>query len=181
MDLECKNKHPKSSDKFVGMKIKGAFFVDKAEAGQAILNSCKSMTNPEPIPLGEYRGFSMDLFFDVIERQYKVKLKGGLSYPVTLGSDLHGNITRIDNCIEAIPNRLVETEEQLQNIKNQLETAKEDVNKPFNLEEELTSKTARLNELNALLNVDKRDNELIDDEPEDVPEEVKEKQKDMER
>ena len=123
----------------------------------------------------------MELFFETMSREYRVKLKGELSYPVTLGSDIHGNITRLDNALEGLSKRLEMTEQQLDNTKKQLETAKKDVEKPFNQEEELTAKTARLTELNALLNVDKKENELVEGEPDEGDEERKPKNKDRER
>ena len=94
--------------------------------------------------------------FDTFEKEYKVKLKGELGYSVSLGTDTFGNITRLDNALEGLPKRLEINEQELDNVKAQFETAKVDVEKPFNQEEELKTKTARLNELNALLNVDKR-------------------------
>ena len=86
------------------MTVKGAFYSEKADAGNAILEACKAMTNPDPIPLGEYRGFTMELYFEA--REYKVRLKGELGYPVTLGTDTFGNITRLDNALEGLPKRL---------------------------------------------------------------------------
>ena len=163
------------------MTVKGVSYSEKGKAGQAILDECKAMKNPDPVPLGEYRGFQMDLLFDAMTREYKVKIKGSLSYTVPLGTDIHGNITRIDNVLEGLSKRLDMTSQQLENTKKQLETAKEDVEKPFNQEEELKAKTARLNELNALLNVDKRDNELVDSDPDTPEEPEKKKNRDRER
>ena len=181
-DIACVNEHPKPADEtFVGMQVQGVSFSEKADAGQAILDACKAMTSPDPVSLGEYRGFKMELFFETMSREYRVKLKGELSYPVTLGSDIHGNITRLDNALEGLSKRLEMTEQQLENTKKQLETAKKDVEKPFNQEEELTAKTARLTELNALLNVDKKENELVEGEPDEGDEERKPKNKDRER
>ena len=179
-DIERVAEHPKPSDEtFIGMTVKGAFYSEKADAGNAILEACKAMTNPDPIPLGEYRGFTMELYFEA--REYKVRLKGELGYPVTLGTDTFGNITRLDNALEGLPKRLEMNEMELDNIKKQFETAKIDVERPFPQEEELKAKTDRLNELNALLNVDKRENEIVGGEPdegEDLPEK---KPRDLER
>ena len=172
--------HPKPSDKtFVGMTVKGAFYSEKADAGNAILEACKAMTNPEPIPLGEYRGFTMELYFEA--REYKVRLKGELGYPVTLGTDIFGNITRLDNALEGLPKRLEMNEMELDNIKKQFETAKVDVERPFPQEEELKAKTDRLNELNTLLNVDKRENEIVGGEPDEGEEPPEKKPRDLER
>ena len=179
-DMERVAEHPKPSDEtFVGMTVKGAFYSEKADAGNAILEACKAMTNPEPIPLGEYRGFTMELYFEA--REYKVRLKGELGYPVTLGTDTFGNITRLDNALEGLPKRLEMNEMELDNIKKQFETAKVDVERPFPQEEELKAKTDRLNELNALLNVDKRENEIAGDEPDEGEELPERSPKELER
>jgi len=179
-DIERVAEHPKPSDEtFVGMTVKGAFYSEKADAGNAILEACKAMTNPEPIPLGEYRGFTMDLYFEA--REYKVRLKGELGYPVTLGTDTFGNITRLDNVLEGLLKRLEMNEMELDNIKKQFETAKVDVERPFPQEEELKAKTDRLNELNALLNVDKRENEIVGGEPDEGEEPPEKKPRDLER
>ena len=152
---------------------------EKAEAGNAILEACKAMTNPDPIPLGEYRGFTMELYFEA--REYKVRLKGELGYPVTLGTDIFGNITRLDNALEGLPKRLEMNEMELDNLKKQFETAKVDVERPFPQEEELQTKTTRLNELNALLNVDKRENEIVGGEPDEGEELPEKKPRNLER
>ena len=179
-DIERVAQHPKPiDDTFVGMTVKGVFYSEKADAGNAILEACQAMTNPDPISLGEYRGFQMELYFEA--REYKVKLKGELGYPVTLGTDTFGNITRFDNALEGLPKRLEINEQELENTKKQFETAKVDVGKPFNQEEELTAKTARLNELNALLNVDKRENEIVGGEPDEGDDTPTPKNKDRER
>lgn len=181
-DIERVAEHPKpSDDTFVGMTVKGVFYSEKADAGNAILDACQAMTSPDPIPLGEYRGFQMELYFETFSKEYKVKLKGELGYPVTLGTDTFGNITRFDNALEGLPKRLEINEQELENTKKQFETAKVDVCKPFNQEEELQTKTARLNELNALLNVDKRENEIVGGEPDEGDEEPTPKKKDRER
>ena len=179
-DMERVAEHPKPSDEtFVGMTVKGAFYSEKADAGNAILEACKAMTNPEPILLGEYRGFPMELYFEA--REYKVRLKGELGYPVTLGTDTFGNITRLDNALEGLPKRLEINEMELDNIKKQFETAKVDVERAFPQEEELKAKTDRLNELNALLNVDKRENEIVGGEPDEGEEPPEKKPRDLER
>lgn len=181
-DIKRVAEHPKpSDDTFVGMTVKGVFYSEKADAGNAILDACQAMKSPDPIPLGEYRGFQMELYFETFSKEYKVKLKGELGYPVTLGTDTFGNITRFDNALEGLPKRLEINEQELENTKKQFETAKVDVCKPFNQEEELQTKTARLNELNALLNVDKRENEIVGGEPDEGDEEPTPKKKERER
>ena len=172
-DVETAKQHPKpTDDRFIGMTVSGVSYSEKADAGQAILEMCKAMTSPDPIPLGEYRGFSMELLFDTVERNYVVRLKGETSRNVPLGEDIHGNITRIDNGIERFAETLADTRNELENTQNQFETAKKEVEKPFAKEEELKAKTARLDELNILLNMDKRENEIVGGEPDegdDVP------------
>ncbi|HFM9337516.1 TPA: LPD11 domain-containing protein [Enterococcus faecium] len=181
-DIERAKQHPKPlDDSFIGMTVKGVFYSEKADAGNAILDACQAMTSPDPVPLGEYRGFQTELSFDTFEKEYKVKLKGELGYSVSLGTDTFGNITRLDNALEGLVKRLEMNEQELENVKTQFETAKVDVEKPFNQEEELKTKTARLNELNALLNVDKRENEIVGGEPDEGDEEPTPKSKDRER
>ena len=181
-DIERAKQHPKPlDDSFIGMTVKGVFYSEKADAGNAILDACQAMTSPDPVPIGEYRGFQTELSFDTFEKEYKVKLKGELGYSVSLGTDTFGNITRLDNALEGLPKCLEMNEQELDNVKTQYETAKVDVEKPFNQEEELKTKTARLNELNALLNVDKRENEIVGGEPDEGDEEPTPKSKDRER
>ena len=181
-DIERVAKHPKPLDEtFVGMTVKGVFYSEKADAGNAILEACKAMPNPDPIPLGEYRGFQTELSFDTFSKEYKVKLRGELGHPVVLGTDTYGNITRLDNTLDGLPKRLEMNEQELENTKKQFETAKVDVERQFPQEEELTTKTARLNELNALLNVDKRENEIVGGEPDEGEESPEKKSRDLER
>lgn len=161
-DLEIAKAHPKEVDgKFAGMVIDGYSYTEKAEAGQVIIEACKAKTTSEPTPLGEYRGFKMELEFDTFERAYAVKLKGHFTHSVTLGTDVYGNITRIDNAADNIETRLHKAEEQLENTKAQLETAKVEVEKPFAQEDELKQKMTRLTELNALLDMDKGDTPVV--------------------
>ena len=167
-DVETAKQHPKSdSDHFVGMTVSGVFYSEKADAGNAIIEACKSMSNPEAIPLGEYRGFKLELYFDTTERNYVVRVKGETSRNTPLGEDVHGNITRIDNSIEHFADSHQSTKDELENTKTQFETAKKEVEKPFIKEEELKTKTARLDELNILLNMDKRENEIVGGEPDE--------------
>lgn len=167
-DIDIVKEHPKPlDDTFVGMTVKGVFYSEKSDAGNAILDACQAMTSPDPISLGEYRGFQMELYFEQFAKEYRVTLKGKLGYPVPLGTDTFGNITRFDNSLEGLTKRLKINEQELDNTKKQFEAAKVDVEKSFNQEEELQTKTARLNELNALLNIDKRDNEIVSGEPDD--------------
>ena len=153
-----------NEDGFSPMIMAGGTVTDKKAAGEAIIGLCKSMTNPDPIHIGEYRGFDMELFFDSFSREYKITLKHELRHTVTLGTDIFGNIQRLDNALNSFQEKLTACEAQLENTKVQLENAKLEVQKPFPQEDELKTKTARLNELNAMLNLDKRENEIVDGE-----------------
>ena len=167
-DVETEKLHPKPIDEQpLGMMVSGVSYSEKAEAGQAIINACKSMNSPDAIPLGEYRGFQMELYFDTVQRNYVVKLKGETSRDVPLGDDAHGNIVRIDNGIERFEEALADTKNSLENTEKQFETAKQEIEKPFAKEEELRAKTARLDELNILLNMDKKENEIVGGEPDE--------------
>ena len=167
-DVETAKLHPKPIDEQpLGMMVLGVSYSEKAEAGQAIINACKSMNSPDAIPLGEYRGFQMELYFDTVQRNYVVKLKGETSRDVPLGDDSHGNIVRIDNGIERFEEALADTKNSLENTEKQFETAKQEIEKPFAKEEELRAKTTRLDELNILLNMDKKENEIVGGEPDE--------------
>ena len=167
-DISLAKEHPKPlDDTFVGIEVKGVSYSEKAEGGQKIIDACKEMTSPDPVPLGKYRGFDLELSFDTFEKAYQVKIKGSLSRSVSLGTDAVGNITRIDNAIEKISERLEAKSRELSTLEQQFATAKAEVEKPFDKEEELTEKTNRLNVLNGLLNVDKRENELVDGAPDE--------------
>ena len=180
-DVETAKLHPKPIDEQpLGMTVSGVSYSEKAEAGQAIINTCKSMNSPDAIPLGEYRGFQMELYFDTVQRNYVVKLKGETSRDVPLGDDSHGNIVRIDNGIERFEEALADTKNSLENTEKQFETAKQEIEKPFAKEEELRAKTARLDELNILLNMDKKENEIVGGEP-DEGEMIEKKSRNFER
>ena len=167
-DVKTAKLHPKPIDEQpLGMTVSGVSYSEKAEAGQAIINTCKSMNSPDAIPLGEYRGFQMELYFDTVQRNYVVKLKGETSRDVPLGDDSHGNIVRIDNGIERFEEALADTKNSLENTEKQFETAKQEIEKPFAKEEELRAKTTRLDELNILLNMDKKENEIVGGEPDE--------------
>jgi len=170
-----------NADKFSPMVVLGVTYTEKSESGKAILEACKSMTNPNPITIGEYRGFSMELSFDSFSREYKILLKNVLSHSVTLGSDIYGNITRLDNVLDGFELKIQACEEMLSNTKTQLENAKIEVKRPFAQEKDLKTKSARLDELDILLNMDQKDNELIDGEPDDISDKTATKIKEYER
>ena len=161
MDRLKENTHP-NEDGFSPMEVEGTVYTDKKAAGSAILAACKAMTSPEPVPLGQYRGFAMDLSFESMFQQFKVTVKGALCYTITLGTDVFGNILRLDNLLESMEERINTCREQLENTRMQLENAKLEVDKPFPQEDELKRKSARLDELNILLNMDKRESEIVD-------------------
>ena len=181
-DVKTAQEHPKpTDDRFAGMEVKGVFYTEKAEAGKAIIEACKEMNSPDPVPLGAYRGFTTELLFDTVERQYVVRLKGETSRNVPLGEDIHGNITRIDNGIERFEEMLKGAENDLENTEKQFETAKAEAEKPFSKEEELKSKMARLDELNILLNLDKNENEIVGGEPDEGEAQPEKRERDYER
>ena len=156
-----------TQNKFTGMTIRGNAYVDKTDAGAAILEACKAMTSPEPQEFGSYRGFPMFFSFDSFGKQYQITLQGTIGHTVTLGSDVHGNITRLDNSLADITKKLEYCREQLKTLQQQMETAKEQIVVPFEKEDELQAKMSRLAELNSLLNMDQRESVIIDAEPEE--------------
>ncbi|MBP9987973.1 MAG: hypothetical protein KBT46_00590 [Ruminococcus sp.] len=170
-DIQCRdeNTHP-NVDGFSPMVIKGITYTDKKEAGTALIEACKAMTSPDPVEICSYRGFRIELSFDRFSKEYCAALKNELSHSTPLGSDIYGNIIRLDNTLNAFAERQVSCREQLENTKVQLANARVEVEAPFPHEEELKQKSARLAELNAMLNLDKKDNEVADDDRDDEPE-----------
>ena len=166
-DLEIARAHPKIEDSFTGMVIMGVTHTEKETAGKAIIDACTRMTDPDAIPLGEYRGFTMTLSYDGQANEYRITLKGALSHTVVLGSDIYGNITRMDNRIDGIEEQLKVLNEKLADIQTQLENARTEMEAPFARETELAEKTRRLQELNVLLNLDAKDKTLMADEPDE--------------
>ncbi|MBQ9720722.1 MAG: helicase, partial [Oscillospiraceae bacterium] len=162
MARAAENTHP-NDDGFSPMVIEGKTYTEKKAAGSAILEVCHNMTSPDPVPLGQYRGFDMVVSFDSLAREYRITLKGEMHYAVSLGTDIYGNIQRLDNLLSVLEERRTACVEQLENVKVQLDSAKEQVARPFPQEEELKAKSARLDELNILLDMDKKDNEVLDD------------------
>lgn len=168
-----------NEDGFSPMKVEETTYIEKKAAGSALLAAAHNMTSPDAIPIGTYRGFAMILSFDTFAKEYRLNLKGQLSHTVPLGADLFGNIQRIDNMLAGLESDLQQCEAQLDNAQVQLTNAKTAVDKPFPQEDELKTKLARLDELNTLLNLDKRENEIVDSEPDEG--EPKEKKREMER
>ncbi len=159
------NTHPNEKG-FSPMVIMGKEYTEKAEAGKAILEICTRISNPEARPLGEYRGFKTEIGFDKGGQEFFIILNGTLSHKVQLGQDAHGIITRLDNQIENFAKRKEHCKEQLAEVHKQVENAKAEIAKPFAREAELEEKSRRLAEVNAALDMDRRENELVD-EPEE--------------
>ena len=162
-DIEVFNNNNTPDNSFEKMNIKGIDFAERKEAGEKIIEICKSMTNPEPLEIGEYKGFKIILSFDTIDRKFYASMKNNLSYKTELGSDPSGNITRIDNVLNGIETRLSSIENNLEDTKKNYESAKKEIEKPFPQEEELKTKSKRLDELNIKLNLNNKDKEIIDD------------------
>lgn len=168
-DIATAKQNPKSiADTFVGMIVNGVRYDEKADAGQAIIDVCKTLSDSNTYPLGEYRGFKMEVHYEPFSHQHRVEIKGAISHQGVLGSDPLGNITRIDNVIDGLEKVLENEKAELSNTQKQLEIAKEQLQKPFSRDDELKQKEARLSELNALLNVDKKENEIVNDDNEIV-------------
>lgn len=167
-DLEHFEANNTPDNSFEKMIIKGETFIERKDAGEKIIEICKSMTNPEPIEIGEYKGFKMMLSFDTMDRKFYMSMKNNLSYKVELGSDPSGNITRIDNVLNGIENKLSNTESNLEDTKKNYENAKVEIERPFPQEEELKAKSKRLDELNIKLNLNEKDKEIVDDGDEDI-------------
>lgn len=151
-DIKTLSQHPHPTDGFAGMEIQGMIYTDKAEAGTALLDVCQEISSTEPVNIGSYRGFSLSVKFNGFLVQ-KLTLKGIVSYQVELGTDARGNLTRIDNALERLPENLENWQTKLANLLQQQEAAKAEVGKPFPQEEELRQKSARLAILDAELNI----------------------------
>lgn len=153
-DIQTTAGHPHPADGFAGMKIGEASFTEKTDAGKAMIEACRNLKGDGPVPLGEYRGFSTDLCFNAFSKEFEVILKGDLSYKVTLGEDARGNLIRMDNALSGLSGRLERVQNELMNLENQQNAAREELQKAFPQEQELAEKSARLAELDAALNMD---------------------------
>ena len=174
------NTHP-NGDGFSPLTLAGVTYADKKEAGAALLTMCQTMISPEATQIGNYRGLTLELSFDTFAREYRLTMIGQLRHTVTLGTDVFGNLQRMDNALEGLPIKEQTCREQLSNLQTQLETAKAEVQKPFPREEELTTKTARLEELNTLLNLDHKEPEIVDAEPDEDQRPTERRRPQMER
>ena len=155
-DAKTAEANPQVKDGFCGMSIKGMHFEDKLAAGERLLLACKEMPTAEMVTLGSYRGFGFDLRFDTFRNEYQAVLRGATSYFVPLGTDARGNLTRLDNVLDSFPDRIARAENQLQTLYQQQDAAQQEVQKPFPKEAELAEKSARLAELDTLLNMEGR-------------------------
>ena len=153
-DLETLAAHPHPADGFAGMEIRGDVLTDKENAGAALLDACKEVKTSDPVQIGSYRGFTMSVEFQAWKQEYTLLLKGQMTHRATLGTDPRGNLTRIDNALAQMPQRLEAVKNQLENLYQQQAAAKEEVGKPFPFEDDLRIKSARLVELDTLLNID---------------------------
>ena len=171
-DLERLAAHPLPEKDFAGMTVDGKHYAEKKEAGAAIIEFCKKHYTMDRVEMGEYRGFSMFLQYDAFKKEFEVTLQGDMSHWVALGSDIHGNIQRIDNALSGITERLNGVKTSLENYESQLKAAQEEVLKPFPQEEELKEKSARLTELNADLNMDGHRPQQQETEKTDTEDEV---------
>ena len=168
-DAQLAAAHPQGKEEFCGMVIKGMVYDDKKAAGERLLLARQEMPNADMMLLGTYRGFELNIRFDSFKNEHQAVLRAELSYPVSLGDDARGNITRLDNAIDNFADRIADAENALQNLEQQKQAAEVEVAKPFAQEEELAEKSARLAELNALLNID-RDRSSSQDTPEESKE-----------
>ena len=168
-DSQIAAAHPQDKENFCGMTIKGMVYDDKKAAGERLLLARQEMPNADMMLLGTYRGFELNIRFDSFKNEHQAVLRAELSYPVSLGDDARGNITRLDNTIDNFADRIADAENALQNLEQQKQAAEVEVAKPFAQEEELAEKSARLSELNALLNID-RDRSSSQDAPEETEE-----------
>ena len=155
-DMKTLAEHPHPEDGFAGMEVRGDTLTDKENAGAALLDACKEVKGTDPVPVGSYRGFAMSVSFDAFRQEYMPLLKGQMTHRAMLGTDPRGNLTRIDNALSQMPQRLEAVKNQLDNLYQQQAAAKAEVGKPFPQEQELRDKSARLAELDVLLNMDGR-------------------------
>ena len=172
-----------NADGFSPMTLAGKVYTEKKAAGAELLVMCQNMLTPEPTQVGSYRGLTLELSFDSFSQEYRLTMIGQLRHVVTLGTDVFGNIQRMDNLLESLSLKEQACREKLSDLHNQLETAKIEVLKPFPREEELQAKLARLEELNALLNMDKREPEIVaeTEAPDNSQQPLKRKTTELER
>jgi hypothetical protein len=166
---------PEDGQKFSPMIVNGVRYDEKEPAGQALLAACKARTSSDPADIGEYRGFKLILSFDPFRKAFQLAMKNVLSYTTVLGSDVYGNLLRMDNVLSGLPRELERCQRGIVDMRHQMDEARLEVDKPFAQEQELNDKAARLAELDALLNMEKGQPEMLDAEPE-MEEDVREKE-----
>ena len=172
---------PKGEDRFCPMTLQGVTYTEKADAGKMLLAICKEYPLTQPKEIGSYRGFRMEIYYDTVNTHYCLNLCGKTKHKVNLGEDALGNLTRIENELARIPDKLEAAKTRRTEILSQLENAKEELAKPFDFEDELKEKTERLNALNIELNLDQKDPAVLDAEPEETSEPPERKAADRER
>lgn len=181
-DVALAEQHkPQGEDKFCPMTLKGVTYKEKADAGERLLAVCKENPLSNPVEIGSYRGFKMEVYYDIINNHYCLNLCGVAKHKVDLGSDALGNMTRIENELAKLPARLEDAKTRKEDTLAQLANAKTEVEKPFAFEEELKEKNDRLNTLNIELDLDEKDTSVIDIEPEQSEEQLERKSTDWER
>lgn len=169
-DVEClKNKTVLNKDGFSKMTINGIEYTEKEQAGKAILEVCKNKTNPELEEIGTYRGFKLGLSFNSVEKEFVMTIKNEYSYNISLSTDIYGNITRINNALEKIEDKIPNVKLEIEDMKKQLESAKVEVQKPFSRENELKEKMEKLEEINIALKVDEKGEQILDTSDNEEP------------
>lgn len=172
---------PQGEDKFCPMTLKGVTYTEKADAGEMLLAICKDYPMSAPTEIGSYRGFQMEIYYDTVNAHYCMNLCGKAKHKVDLGADALGNLTRIENELSKLPARLEAAKTKKAETIAQLETAKEEIKKPFAFEDELKEKAERLNALNIELNLNEKDTSVMDTEPEQTEEQPERKYASRER
>ena len=180
-DIKCLQENTILNDeKFSKMKLRGIEYTSKEDAGKALLEICKTKTNADLEIIGEYRGFKLELGFNSVEKQFTMTMKNNFSHSIFLGNDIYGNIQRIDNKLESIDDKIPSLELQLEDLKKQLENAKIEVEKPFPKEQELKEKMKKLEEINILLKINEKENQVLDtSKSEEIEEEKEEKNREI--
>jgi hypothetical protein len=164
LNLVKNNTNIENEEKFSPMTLKGKQYNKKEMAGKTILEICKTKENSELEEIGEYRGMKLELQINIARQEFELFLKGRSEYKISLGNDIYGNITRIDNALSNIGKELEENKDELENTKKQFENAKIDVKIPFDKENELKEKSTRLDRVNALLKLDEKESIIMEDD-----------------
>ena len=164
-DVEVAKAHLRPEEGFAGMEIRGKLYTERKDAGKAIIDACSGLIGSEAVQLGRYRGFPISLEYDRMEDSFMLGFQGALTHKIRLGGDISGNITRMDNLVDGMEHGLRELKADLEHVQTQLTNAKTELESPFAKEAELAEKSARLKELDILLNMDEKDMSLLDEAP----------------